>query len=249
MLPGMTDGPRTLAVDLGGTGMKMLVLDAEGKPIDERTREPTPKPASPESVLGSLLTRAAAHEPFDRIAFGFPGVVRHGIVHTAPNLGTALWRGVPLELELQSRTGRPARVVNDADLQGYGVVAGQGVEMVLTLGTGLGAALFVDGHLVPNLELGHHPFTKGKTYEQRVCDAELRRIGKQRWTTRVQAMFEVLEPVFNYDRLHLGGGNVRHLRGALPAKVRVFANAEGLRGGLWVWRRAQEGARSAATPS
>jgi len=126
-------------------------------------------------------------------------------------------------------------VVNDADLQGYGVISGHGVELVLTLGTGLGSALYVDGHAVPNLELGHHPFKKRKTYEQRISDAQLKRIGKKRWRRRVREMLAQLEPIFNYDRLYLGGGNARFLK-KVPDNVQVFENVEGLRGGVVLWR-------------
>jgi polyphosphate glucokinase len=127
------------------------------------------------------------------------------------------------------------RVINDADLQGYGVIEGRGVELVLTLGTGLGTALFVNGHLVPNLELGHHPFKKGKTYEERVCDAEFRKLGKKEWSERVKEMLDQLAPIFNYDLLHLGGGNAEHLKIELPANVRLFSNVDGMTGGIRLW--------------
>jgi polyphosphate glucokinase len=130
---------------------------------------------------------------------------------------------------------RPVRVVNDADLQGLGVAQGKGVELVLTLGTGMGTALFTDGVLVPNLELGHHPWHDGQTYEDVVRDSELKRIGPVAWTARVLNALEQLDPIFNYDTLHLGGGNVRHLRAELPGNVRVFSLAEAMRGALKLW--------------
>jgi polyphosphate glucokinase len=183
-------------------------------------------------VIGAL---AKEHEPFERVSVGFPGVVKHGVVRTAPNLDTSLWVGQAFETEVAELLGHPTRVINDADLQGYGVIRGQGAEMVLTLGTGLGAALFVNGHLFPNLELGHHPFKKGKTYEERVCEAEMDRIGKDRWSARVLEMLGQLEPIFNYDVLHLGGGNARKLKLQLPDSVVRFDNVAGLRGGIRLW--------------
>jgi polyphosphate glucokinase len=99
----------------------------------------------------------------------------------------------------------------------------------------LGAGLYVNGHLVPNLELGHHPFKKGKTYEERVSDAELKRIGKKEWSIRVGEMLAQLEPIFNYQLLHIGGGNAEHLKIDLPANVRLFDNAVGLTGGIRLW--------------
>jgi polyphosphate glucokinase len=156
-------------------------------------------------------------------------------VKTAPNLDTALWAGQAFEAEIAELAGCPARVINDADLQGYGVVRGEGVEMVLTLGTGLGAALFVNGHLVPNLELGHHPFEKGLTYEERVREKELDRIGRQRWSKRVGRMLDQLAPIFNFDTLYLGGGNLKKLELTLPDNVVRFENVQGLRGGIRLW--------------
>lgn len=233
---GSPRAPRTLAIDIGGTGTKMLVLDAAGRPATERTRRLTPSPATPKAVLDALEAMIAEQPAFQRVALGFPGVVVAGVVRTAPNLGTALWHGFDLGGALGRLTRKPVRVLNDCDLQGYGVIEGRGVELVLTLGTGMGSALYVDGHLVPNLELGHHPFDKGKTYEQRVSDRTLQRIGKKRWSARVAAAIATLEPIINYDVLWLGGGNARKLRVELPANVRLFDNVAGLTGGARVWR-------------
>lgn len=133
-------GLRTLSIDIGGTGTKMLVLDADGQPVTERMREKTPHPTTPKALLHTLSVMIAAHKPFDRVSVGFPGVVAHGVVRTAPNLGTELWEGQSLQTEIAELTGRPTRVINDADLQGYGVIQGTGVELVLTLGTGLDPA-------------------------------------------------------------------------------------------------------------
>lgn len=228
--------PRTLTIDIGGTGIKMLPLDGDGRPLGERARVLTPKPATPEAVLGVIRAMLAEQAACDRVAVGFPGVVVRGVVQTAPNLGTERWQGFDLQGEIAGLTSAPTRVVNDADLQGYGVIEGTGVELVFTLGTGLGTALFVDGHLVPNLELGHAPFKKGRTYEQLVSDAELEDIGKKRWRERVTEIIEALAPIFNYDQLHVGGGNARKLKPPLPPKVRLFEPEEGLAGGVRLWR-------------
>lgn len=228
-------GPFTLSIDIGGTGTKMLVLDRDGNPVTERSREPTPDPALPEAVLGVIRDQLGRHGGFDRVSVGFPGVVKRGVVVTAPNLGTEIWQGQEIEEQLTELTGKPTRVINDADLQGYGVVSGEGVELVLTLGTGLGAALFVNGHLVPNLELAHHPFQKGKTYEERVGEAELDHVGKKRWSRRVIEMLEQLEPILNYDHVYLGGGNLKKLKLELPKNATSFDNVQGMRGGIRLW--------------
>ncbi len=227
---------RTLTIDIGGTGIKLLPIDDEGKPLAERHRELTPKPSTPATVMALIESMVARQAPFDRVSVGFPGVVMHGIVTPAPNLGTEEWRGFDLEKAIAGSTGRPTRVINDADLQGYGVIEGQGVELVLTLGTGFGTGLYVDGHLVPNLELAHHPLRKGETYEDLVSDAALKRIGEGEWCKRVALIIETLRPIFNYDVLHIGGGNALHLEQPLPANVRLFENVAGLAGGIRLWQ-------------
>ncbi len=225
----------TLSIDIGGTGIKMILLDADGRPLTERVRMLTPKPARPQAVLDVIRRMIGGMPRFDRVSVGFPGVVDHGIVRTAVNLGGDIWRDHPLEHDLERLCRCPVRVINDADLQGYGVVEGRGVELVLTLGTGLGSALFVDGRLVPNLELGHHPFKKGKTYEERVSDAELKRLGKKEWSKRVLDALETLLPIFNPRILHLGGGNAQLLKGKVPSVVRTFGNVDGMTGGIKLW--------------
>jgi polyphosphate glucokinase len=231
------EDPRTLSIDIGGTGIKMIVLDGSGTPITPRARSLTPEPRTPKPIFEVIAQMLKAQPRFDRVSVGFPGVVVAGVVQTAPNLNNDSWRKVDLQAELERLTkSSPVRVINDADLQGYGVVTGRGVELVLTLGTGLGSALFVNGHLVPNLELGHHPFKKGKTYEERVSDGEFRRLGKKHWSERVREMLEQLAPIFNYDLLHLGGGNAEHLKIELPANARLFTNVEGMTGGIRLWQ-------------
>jgi polyphosphate glucokinase len=225
---------RTLCIDIGGTGIKMIVLDPVGHPVNERARELTPKPATPQAVLEVIRGMLKQQPAFDRVSVGFPGIVRKGITLSAANVDHA-WLNYDLRSAIQSITGAPTRVLNDADLQGYGVIEGQGVEMVLTLGTGVGSALFLNGHLVPNLELGHHPFQKDKTYEERLSDAELKEHGKQKWSKRVSEMIEVLSAIFNYDRLHIGGGNAEHIKFDLPDNVSIFDNVDGMTGGIALW--------------
>ncbi len=227
-------GPRTLALDVGATVLKAAVLDGRGRPVAPPARMATPRPATPSATLQVLGHLAAAGPRFDRVAVGFPGVVVEGVVRTAVNLHTA-WIGIDLARRMRRLTGRPARVANDADVQGLGVVAGRGVELVLTLGTGVGSALFADGRLVPNLELGHHPFRAGRTYEQLLGDRALKRIDKAAWNRRLRAAVETLQKTFQPRRLYLGGGNARLVRGRLPRGVTVVGNVAGLLGGIRLW--------------
>ncbi len=127
-------------------------------------------------------------------------------------------------------------MINDADLQGYGAIEGRGVELVLTLGTGLGGALFIDGLLVPNLEIGHHPLRDGKTYEELVSDRQLKKIGKKRWRKRVAEVLEQVDLLFNCDLIHVGGGNAALLTKPLPPRVRIFDNVKGMTGGIRLWQ-------------
>lgn len=228
---------RTLTIDIGGTGIKLLPVDDEGSALAERHRELTPKPSTPEAVLALIKDMTDKQESYDRVSVGFPGVVMHGVVKTAPNLGTKKWKGFDLKSAITEVVGnKPVRVLNDAELQGYGVIDGKGVEIVLTLGTGLGTGLYVNGHLMPNLELAHHPLRKGKTYEQLVSNAELKKVGKKKWRKRVGLVIDTLEPIFNYDKLHIGGGNAKKLKGPFPENVRLFDNVEGLAGGVRLWQ-------------
>jgi polyphosphate glucokinase len=227
--------PRTLCIDVGGTGMKAMVLDARGKPITQRVRVETPRPATPARMLRALWGLVAPLGAFERVSVGFPGVVIEGVTRTAHNLHPA-WVGFPLARTLQKRFRRPVRVINDAGVQGYGVVKGKGVEMLLTLGTGMGCALFNDGVYVPNLELAHHPFRKGKTYEDYVGNPALEAVGKKRWNHRVARVVSVVLPIWNPRHLYLGGGNAKHLRIELPPGVTVVPNVAGLLGGIALWR-------------
>ena len=236
----------TLTIDIGGTGIKLLPVDEEGRSLAERHRELTPKPSTPGAIIGLIAKMLAQQAPFDRVSVGFPGVVKKGIATTAPNLGTDAWRGFNLEKAIIEISGKPTRVVNDADLQGYGVIDGAGVEIVLTLGTGLGTGLYVDGCLVPNLELAHHPLKGKKTYERLVSDATLRRVGERKWRKQVMHVIETLESTFNHDLLHIGGGNATKLQGPLPDNARLFTNVEGLAGGVRLWM-SESGAASALT--
>lgn len=228
---------RTLCIDIGGTGIKGIVLDEQGNPTTEPVRVLTPQPATPDAVLDVIEEIARGQGEFDRVSIGFPGVVMDNVTKTAPHLDNEKWRGFPLAEAVERRLERPVRVANDAGVQGLAVIEGKGLEMVLTFGTGLGCALYIDGRYVPNLELGHHPYGKGKKkYEDRVFDAEYRRIGKKRWNKRVRQMIAQLEPIFNYRKLYLGGGNARHIDAErLPENVVIVDNIAGLLGGIKLW--------------
>ena len=232
----------TLTIDIGGTGIKMLVLDENGEGLSKRMRELTPKPAQPLPVLEVIegMLSKVKHG-YERVSVGFPGVVIRGVAKTAPNLDTEAWRGFDIQTAIADMCGKPTRVINDADLQGYGVITGKGLEMAITLGTGLGSAIYSDGHLVPNLEWGHHPFGDGQTYEERIRDDVAESISREDFQARVVSMLEQMKPIFNYERIFIGGGNAKLLDPAgLPDDVTIFRNVEGMEGGMNLWEDTYE---------
>ncbi len=226
---------RTLSIDIGGSGVKAIVLDERGKPITERARVKTPAPATPGAILKAIGSLAQSQGSFERVSIGFPGVIRKGVVYTAYNLSPR-WVGFNLGREASRRLRRPVRVANDADIQGMGAIRGRGVELTITLGTGMGSALFVDGKLVPNLELGHHPFHKGEEYEDLLGDEGRKQIGDGRWNRLLERAIAELEHLFNYDMLHIGGGNTKYIKFQLPENARIVPNVLGLLGGIALWK-------------
>ena len=217
--------PRTLCIDIGGTGIKTLVVGTNGKALTERLRADTPRPATPKAVTRVILELAKQQGDFDRVSVGFPGVVRKGVVESAANLHEG-WIGVDVDRLLTKELGKPVRAANDADVQGLGAVKGEGVELVITLGTGFGSALFVDGRLVSNLELGHHAGWKDRTYEEELGNKALKKAGKKKWNKRVRRAIDRLAELFNYDRLYIGGGNAANIKfdqiGRASCRERVY---------------------------
>lgn len=224
-----------LSVDIGGSGIKAMVLDESGQPITERQRIETPAYPNPPAVLDVIVELAKGQGDFNRVSVGFPGVVQNGVIKTAVNLNKE-WIDYDLAKNLEARLDAPVRVANDADIQGYGAISGQGVELVVTLGTGFGSALFVNGHLVPNLEIAHHPFIKDKTYEQQLGRQAMKKKGKKAWNRHLAQAIKNLEHLFNYDRLYMGGGETKRVKIELPDNVEIVSNRAGILGGIALWR-------------
>ena len=233
---GRAGPPFTLAIDIGGTHIKASVLDRAGKPIVDRVDAPTPHPAPPAAILELIRAIAGALPAFDRISAGFPGVVRRGRVITAPNLGTEAWHNFPLAAKLEKQLGKPARVLNDAEVQGLGVIAGSGLECVLTFGTGMGSAIYRDGLLMPHLELGQHPVVEEQDLRP-VCrrGPALKKLGAAKWNRRVSRVIALVRTLLNFDHLYLGGGNAVHITLELPRDVTIVSNLAGITGGVRLW--------------
>jgi polyphosphate glucokinase len=232
-----TPDARILAIDIGGTGLKAALLNLEGEMLTERLRIDTPHPCKPDDLVNALVKLVEPLAGFDYVSVGFPGVVRAGKIITAPNLGTEELGGFDLATTLQERLGKPVRVINDADMQGFGAIEGKGLEMVITLGTGFGSALFMDGVLAPHLEIAHLPFRKNKDYDQQVGDKARKKIGKKAWNRRVRRAIETLRALTHFDKLYIGGGNAERINFEIDPDVKLISNECGVRGGAWLWRQ------------
>ena len=228
---------RILSIDIGGSRIKAILLDKAGEILKEYTRLDTPTPANPERVMWTIAELTKNFEGYTRVSVGFPGYVKKGIVYTAPNLGTEQWKGVDLGKRLTELLIHPVRVVNDADLQGLGIARGDGLEMVITLGTGFGTSLLIDGILLPHLELAHHPWSKHKEYDDYIGNRGYLDAGQEKWNKRLKKVITVLQTVFNYDYLYISGGNAKKIDFALDDNITLATNLDGIRGGAKLWQR------------
>jgi polyphosphate glucokinase len=242
----------TLSVDCGGGGIKANVLDDAGTAHAAPVRVPTPYPLPPTLLVDTVAEIAAGLPAADRVTVGMPGMIRHGVVVHTPHYITRsgprsrvepglleAWSSFDVQAAVAARLGIPALVLNDAEVHGAGVIAGSGLELVLTLGTGLGSALFDGGLLAPHLEWSHAPVRRGATYDQYVGEPERRRLGDGLWSRRVVAAVDGLRPVFRWDRLYVGGGNSRRITPAALARlgddVVIVPNSAALVGGARAW--------------
>ncbi len=239
---------RTLAIDCGGSGIKGALLDERGELISPRTRVSVQYPLTPADFLGVLDGIANESGTFDRATVGMPGMIRHGVVintphyitdagpHTPVNPALAdLWRRFPMRSALVEQWGRPVRVLNDAQVHGAAVITGKGYEVMFTLGTGLGCAIFDEGQVVPKIELSRAPVRKHQIYDTWVGAAARRRVGRAKWERRVLQAIDGLRPMFEWDRLYLGGGEARRITCKLPDDVTRVPNIVGIQGGARIW--------------
>lgn len=226
---------RTLCVDIGGSHVKAAIVAPDGTMLSEEVRVASPVGEGPAAMIESIAELVAPLPPAGRVSVGFPGAVRGGMVLTAPNLGGDEWHRVALAERLAQRLGRPVRLNNDAAVQGLGAISGRGLECAITLGTGMGFAVFVDGEPSAQMELGQHIAHKKKTYDAYVGQAALAKIGRKHWNRRVAKVIGWLRRLVNFDMLYIGGGNARCIRFGLPADVHVVSNATGIVGGVRLW--------------
>jgi polyphosphate glucokinase len=227
---------KILSIDIGGSHIKCTLLDDKGALLMDYKKMETPVPASPEKVIDTIKELLKGFPDYNKVSVGFPGYVREGVIKTAPNLGTELWKDVDFSKILGETLNKLVRVVNDADMLGLGVIEGKGFEMVITLGTGFGTALLMNGKLLCHLELAHHPVSKDRTYDEYVGESALQSKGIEKWNERMQKVLSILKTVFNYDTLYIGGGNAKKLTFKLADNVKLFSNKEGIKGGARLWQ-------------
>ncbi len=254
-----------IGLDFGGSGIKGAVVDvANGRLVGDRLRAPTPQPSIPREVVavmdGLVRRLASPWDPSDGDSFpvgvGIPSAIRHGAAVTAANIDSG-WIGFPAEQELARVMHRTVAVGNDADVAGLAEVrfgAGRdkpGLVMVLTIGTGVGSALFVDGRLVPNTELGHLEL-RGGDAEQRVAESARDRFGLswKDWAQGLDDYLHALERLFWPDLFIFGGGASKradnylgYLTVRTPIVLATFRNNAGIVGGALIAheRRSHEG--------
>lgn len=231
---------RILAIDIGGTGLKAAIVGPHGRFLEERVRIETPSDCPPRRMVPLLVKLVAPLGAFDHVTIGFPGVVKRGHVISAPHLGTEQWHGFALESAMQKRLKKPVKLLNDADVQGLAAIRGDGLELVCTLGTGMGTAWFRDGELMPHMDLAHLTIHKKNDFDVYIGEKTRHKIGNKHWNKRVKKLIGVLETVFCYDHLYLGGGNSARIDFALPGNVHIVDNDAGMSGGAFAWIDAKD---------
>jgi polyphosphate glucokinase len=239
---------RTLAIDCGGSGIKGSVLDEEGQMVADRVRIPTPYPLPPQRFVDLICELCETLPPADRATVGMPGMIRHGVVIATPHYVTkkgpfsardpklvAAWDHFNAREVIAERLGIPTLVVNDAEVHAAAVATGHGLEVVFTLGTGLGCAVLDEGILVPKIELSRAPVRKGVIYDEWLGDHTRRRLGNKAWSVRVKEAIDGLRPMFLWDSAYVGGGNAARLKVRLGADVTIVPNDAGILGGIRLW--------------
>lgn len=203
-----------LGIDVGGSGIKGAVVNTStGEFIKDRLRIETPSPSKPDAIQKAVAEMVKQFEWQDKIGVGFPSVVKNGICYSAANIHKS-WIGANIEELLAEASGCKVKAINDADAAGIAEMrfgAGKGIDkgvvLILTLGTGIGSAIFVDGHLMPNVEFGHLEM-KGKDAEKR-ASAEVRQQKKlswKDWGKRLNEYLKMVDSLINPDLIILGGG-------------------------------------------
>ena len=242
----------TLSIDCGGLFLKSSVLDDVGTMHAKPSRIPTPYPLSPGLFVETIAEIAATLPAAYRATIGMPGMIRSGVVVAIPHYVNTkgpnskldpellnAWNGFDAQSAIAARLGMPTLVLNDAEVHGAGIITGTGYEVVITLGTGLGFAIFYGGKLAPHFELSHATIRRNTTIDKWIGEYERKRQGTIFWSRRVRLLIDELRPVFKWDRLYIGGGNARLIRPVdlerMGEDVVIVPNSAGVAGGVRAW--------------
>ncbi len=238
----------TLSIDVGATSTKAALITADGLIASSIARRKTRYPLEPVGLVGTIVSLADSIGSPERVTVGFPGLVRSGVVISPANLartagpGTpvdddlaALWNGFDLAGALREALGLEVRVANDADVAALACASGTGVELTVTLGSGVGTGLVVDGRLVPHLELSELSLEGAASLDNLVGERARKDLEPTEWDRRVVAVIELLDRIIRFDRCTVAGGNARRLHrdrlGRLLERVWVTVEDVGLTGG------------------
>jgi polyphosphate glucokinase len=224
-----------LAIDIGGSNIKATILNVAAELQFPYQKIPTPIMANPENTILAIKQLVKDFPEFQKISVGFPGYVKKGVVITAPNLDNEAWKNYNLSQAMANAFNKPVRLVNDADFQGLAVIEKKDLEMVMTLGTGFGTALFIDGNLIPHLELAHLPVKKNEDYDDYIGERALIKIGLDKWNIRMQEVLNTFNTVINYDKLYISGGNAKKINFDLDSNIKIVSNKDGIKGGAFLW--------------
>jgi len=203
-------------------------------------------------LVQTIIDLAAQLPEAHRVTVGMPGMIRHGVVIATPHYITKdgprsrvlpelveKWDHFDMGQAVESALGIPTKVLNDAEVAGAGVITGRGLEMIITLGTGLGNAVFDGGQLAPHVEVSQGPIRWGLTYDDYIGEHERLRLGDVHWSRRVRRVVDGLRPMYMWDRLYLGGGNSKRIvptyRDRLGEDVIIVPNDAGIIGGVRSW--------------
>ena len=243
----------TLSIDCGGLYLKSCVLDEQGTIHAKPNRISTPYPLSPQRFVETMKEIQGNLPAAQRATVGMPGMIRNGVVVAIPHyvnvsgprtrLDPELkeqWYGFDVQSALTQELGVPTKVLNDAEVHGAGVVSGSGYEVVITLGTGLGFAVFHGGKVAPHFELSHATTRRNTTFDEWIGDHQRKILGNTFWSRRIRLMVEELRPVFLWDRLYIGGGNAHNILQRdiqlMGEDVVIVPNTAGVAGGVRAWQ-------------
>ncbi len=245
----VTESPVTMCVDVGATSLKAGIVTPEGELVGRRVKLKTTFPMTPARLVEEVARLVVRLPQSERLAMGFPGPVLDGVVQRGGNLERAggpgtrrtqalskAWRGFELERRLAATFELDVRVANDADVAALACTRGKGLELTLTLGSGVGSGLTLDGALQPHLECSELRWSRRETLDEALGEHARKRDGEQRWHARVVSAIRMLHEVIGFEQLHLAGGNAPRVRrgqlGPLADVTSISTTRPGLLGAV-----------------